>query len=229
MKIIGEIPARLGSKRVLQKNLRLLCGKPLIEYAIAAAKKATVLSDIYVNSESATFGEIARINGVNYYKRQPELAEDSVTSDRFNYDFLKHVSADVLVMINPVSPLITGDDIDDAVNYFVQNGLDTLIPVREEKLQAFCEGKSINFNPDGILPMTQNIPPIQLCVWSICVWKAKTFMKSYEEKGYAVFSGKVGFYPLSPLKAVKISTDEDFMLAEALMKYRGDKKINGKV
>ena len=220
MKIVGEIPARLGSKRIEQKNLRLLNGKPLITYAIEAAKQATTLSEIYVNSESDVIGNIAKANGVHFYKRRLELSEDHIVSDEFNYDFLKNIETDILVMINPVSPLITGKDLDDIVSYYLSSNLDTLITVREERLHAFCEGKPINFNPSRLLPMTQNIPPIQICTWSICVWRAKTFIQSYEEKGYAVFSGKIGFYPLSLWKSVKISTEEDFLLAEALLCYK---------
>jgi CMP-N-acetylneuraminic acid synthetase len=220
MKIIGEIPARLGSKRVKQKNLRLIYGKPLISYAINAAKQATTLSEVYVNSESDIIGDIAKANSVRFYKRRPELAEDHIVSDQFNYDFLKNVETNILVMINPVSPLIQGKDIDAVVNYFSQNEFDTVISVKEERLQAFCEGKAINFNPNALLPMTQNIPPILICSWAVCVWRAETFIESFESKGYAVFSGKVGFYPLDPLTAIKISTEEDFQIAEVMLKAK---------
>jgi len=211
-----EIPARMGSKRVKQKNLRLLNGRPMISYAIEAAKESGV-SEVYVNSESEIIGKLAEEHGVRFYKRKPELSEDSVTSDLFNYDFIKTIKPDVLVMVNPVSPLITGEDIDAAIGYFHEGAYDTVITVREERLQAFCEGKPVNFNPEGILPMTQNIPPILLCAWSVCLWRARTFVKSYEAKGYAVFSGKVGFFPMAPLKCIKISTEDDFRLAEAVM------------
>ena len=77
-----------------------------------------------------------------------------------------------------------------------------------------------------MLPKTQDISPIQICVWSVCVWRAKTFLESFEKKGYAVFSGKIGFYPLSFLKSIKISTEEDFLLSEELLLYKkiGEKK-----
>ena len=51
MKIIGMIPARLGSKRVKKKNLRLIDGVPLIQYIINAAKNSSYLDEIYINSE----------------------------------------------------------------------------------------------------------------------------------------------------------------------------------
>ncbi len=210
------IPARMGSKRVKQKSLRLIDGKPMIRYAIDAAKESRV-DEVYVNTESEVIGGLAGDCGVRFYKRRPELAADTVTSDAFNYDFIKNVLPDVLVMVNPVSPLITGADIDAAIDFFEEGGYDTVITAREEKLQAFCEGKAVNFDPDGPLPMTQNIPPVVLCAWSVCIWRAKTFVENYEKKGYAVFSGKVGFYPMNPLKCIKISTEEDFRLAEAVI------------
>ena len=49
-------------------------------------------------------------------------------------------------------------------------------------------------------------------------WQKEIFVREYEEKGYAVFSGKVGLYPLNTLRAIKISTEKDFKLAEALLK-----------
>lgn len=220
LKIIGEIPARYGSKRVKHKNLKLLNGKPLITYVINAAKNATSLSEVYVNSESDSIGKIAIDYGLKYYKRKSELATDTATQDQFNYDFIKNVKPDILVMINPVSPLITGADIDEKVNFFLKNNYDTLITVKEERLQAFCENKPININSNGQLPRTQDIPPIQLCVWAICIWRAKTFLETFESKGYAAFSGKVSLYPIDPLKAIKISTKEDFALAEALLQYK---------
>ena len=59
MNIIGMIPARIGSKRIRKKNLRLLNGKPLISYIIEAAKDSGVFSIIYLNSESEKFENIS--------------------------------------------------------------------------------------------------------------------------------------------------------------------------
>ncbi len=215
-RFIIEIPARMDSKRVKHKNLRLLNGKPMILYAIQAAKQSRV-SEIYVNSESEVIGTLAKENGVKYYKRDQKLAKETVTSDVFNYDFIKNTKPDVLVMVNPVSPLVTGKDIDEVIDFYQEGNYDTVITVREERLQAFCEGKPINFNPDGILPMTQNIPPVMLCAWSVCIWRAETFIESFEKNGHAVFSGKVGFFRMDPFKCIKISTEEDFRLAEAVL------------
>jgi CMP-N-acetylneuraminic acid synthetase len=219
LRYVITIPARLDSKRVRQKNIRLLNGKPMIVYAIEASKQSKA-QEIYVNSDSEIIGKIAEEHGVKFYRRRPELAIDTVVSDEFNYDFIKQIKPDVLIMVNPVSPLITGQDIDKAIEFFQENNYDSVITVRSEGLQAFCEGKPVNFKMDGLLPMTQNIPPVMLCAWSICLWRAETFVESFEANGYAVFSGKVGFYQMDYFKCLKISTEEDFAIAEALIKMK---------
>jgi CMP-N-acetylneuraminic acid synthetase len=226
-KIIGEIPARYGSKRIPHKNLKLLNGKPLIQYSIDAAKKSKLLNDIYINTESYEIGQLAILNGIGFYKRNNSLSGDKIVSDQFNFDFIQNIKPDILVMINPVSPLITGKDIDNVIKFFIKNKYDTVITIKEEKLQSFYKDKPINFNPNKLLSQTQNIYPIQICTWSICVWDCPTFVNKYKQDGHAVFSGKVGFYPLNPLKAIKISTIDDFNLSEAILQYR--KKQNEKI
>ncbi len=228
MKYVAEIPARLGSKRVKQKNLRLINGKPMIAYAIEACKNAQKISEVYVNTESDIIAKVGLDYGVKHYKRKPELAEDKVVSDQFNYDFLQNVDCDAVVMVNPVSPLVEAKDIDEAIAYFEANHLDTLISVKNEQLQSFYNGQSLNFNSDGLLPMTQDIQPVQVCVWTVCIWKKETFLKAYEEKGYAVFNGKFGLWPIDPIKSVKVSYEEDFLMAEQLIKARTLSKENYK-
>ena len=178
------------------------------------------MTELYVNTESDEIGAVAQEYGAQFYKRREELSTDHATSDEFNYDFINGTRADVLVMINPVSPLTEASDIDDAVRYFTENALDSLISVREEYFQALYRNKPVNFSLGEMLPRTQDLSPIQLCCWNICVWRSSTFKDSFEKNGHAVFSGKVGFYTISKLKSIKISTEEDFLMVEVLLKMR---------
>lgn len=214
MKYVVEIPVRLGSKRVPKKNLRLINGKPMVAYAIEASKNATRIDKVFVNSESEIVKKLCKEYGVEFYERKAELLEDHIVQDQFNYDFLCNINTENLVMVNPVSPLVLPEDIDNAIRYFEENELDTLISVKEEKLQSFYNGNSLNFSTDGLLPMTQNLIPVQMCAWTVCIWNAAKFKKQYEEKGFAVFVGKYGLYPFDPVRSIKISTEEDFRLAE---------------
>ncbi len=228
MRIIGEIPARLGSQRVKQKNLRPINGKPLISYTIEAAKKSELLTEVYVNTESDKLGAIAKKYGVKYYKRDERLSSDTATSDEFNYDFINGTGADVLVMINPVSPLIDSTDIDKIITFFLNNKYDSVISIREEYFQALMDNEPVNFDINKMLPRTQDLSPIQLCSWAVCVWRATTFIESFKKNGHAVFSGNVGYYTLDKIKAIKISTEEDFFIAEQFLKAREQNLSSGR-
>ena len=217
LKIIAEIPARAGSKRVKNKNMRLLNYKPLISYAIQAAKESTLLTDIYVNSDNVEMCKYGESLGIKSYRRPEHLANDTATSDEYNYDFFKKINPDFLVQINPVCPFVTAADIDATIQYFIDNSLDSLVTVREERFQAFCDGQAVNFDRNKQLPRTQDLSPILLCAWPVCIWEKKSFIKSFEENGNAVFAGKLGLYPVSFLTGLKISYEKDFILAEKLM------------
>jgi len=67
MKIVAMIPARLGSARVKNKNLRLINKKPLIQYIIDSALQSEYLDDIYINSEALIFKELADHNNIHFY------------------------------------------------------------------------------------------------------------------------------------------------------------------
>ena len=239
MRIIAEIPARLGSQRVKKKNLRAIGGRPLIEYAIVAAKSSRLIDEVFVNSESNLIGDVAKKLGVSFYKRSEHLATDSATSDEFNFDFLSNVETDLLVMVNPVAPLVSAELIDDMIEHLIHHKLDTLIPVREERLHSFLGGtpinfrtdkstqlicddsRPLNFDPKSQLPATPDITPIQVCVWTVCIWRRDVFMTRFREKGSAVFSGRVGLYSVPKIQSIKISSEEDFQLAEALLSETG--------
>lgn len=220
MKYIAHIPVRLGSKRVKKKNVRLLNGIPMVGYAIMACKASSRLDKIYVNSEGEVMRKLSNEYDVEFYDRPEELLQDHVVQDQFNYDFLLKHECDNLVMINPVSPLVLGSDIDEAIRFFEKNRLDSLISVREEKYQAFYKGNPLNFSDQGLLPMTQDLIPVNLCAWTVCIWNKKKFIESYEKNGFAVFVGNYGLYPFDNLRALKISEEYEFKMAEVLLELR---------
>ena len=86
-KIIAMIPARMGSTRLRMKNLALIDGRPMIYYAIRAAKTSGVFNRIVVNSESTVFRKLAERYGADFYQRPPEFAKSSTRSSDMVYDF----------------------------------------------------------------------------------------------------------------------------------------------
>lgn len=220
---MAHIPARGGSKRLKLKNLLPLRGEPMIAHVIKAGKASKLITDLYVNTESDLIGDVARDYGVKVFQREESLAQDEVTQDTFNYDFIKKMEPDVLVLLNPVCPLIRAEDIDQAIEHFLSSDADCLVTTTDYQLFAVHENQAVNFSLDKILPRTQDVSPIRLLNFAIGIWKAERFIQEFETKGHACIFGKTIYWPLSKLRSIKISDQEDFDLAAAVMGLDGNK------
>lgn len=76
MKTVAIIPARGGSKRILKKNIKEFCGKPIIAYSIELALKSGVFDQVVVSSDDDEILEVAKKYGAQCLKRSQELGRD---------------------------------------------------------------------------------------------------------------------------------------------------------
>lgn len=224
-KIIAMIPARLGSKRVKNKNLREINGKALVAYPIEAAIKSGIFDEIYLNSEADEFKEIAKKYGIKFYKRKSELAQDDATNDAFAADFIDNVKCDILVQLLPTSPFIS----DEIIKDFIKNmeNVETLVSVKNVKIECFYKNSPINFDPLGITLPSQMLEPVQAYSCGIMGWNTARYKENMKIHGAAYHggSGKIGTYVLKGFSTVDIDEEEDFQLAEIVAKTINPKSI----
>lgn len=129
MKIIAVIPARAGSKGIPNKNIRLLNGKPLIYYSIKNAIDSKFIDEVIVSTDSKEVEIIAKQMGANVKWRDASLAGDEVTLDSVIYDAIKDIKCDYVITMQPTSPTLKVDTLDNAIEYAVNKKLDTVISV----------------------------------------------------------------------------------------------------
>ena len=220
-RIIAMIPARIGSTRLKMKNLALLNGKPLIAYSILAAKQAGVFDRIVLNSDSHIFKSIADRYGVKFYERPEHLGGSKTKSDDVVLDFMQNNTSEVVVWVNSISPLQTGDEIRRVVEFFQKEKLDSLITVKEEQVHCVYQGKPVNFEESGKFAQTQDLEPVQPFVYSVMMWRAKSFFEAMKLQGHALLSGKVGYYPVNKWSSIIIKTDHDLKLASYALRALG--------
>ncbi len=213
---IGMIPARMGSQRLKQKNLRELGGIPLITRAIRKCFAAEVFDEIWVNSEHPTFGEIALQEGVHFHQRPAELANNTATSEQFVYEFLKAHPCDYLFQVHSIAPLLNVQTIVDFVQTMLNRSYDVLLSVVNEQIECALDGKPINFTTDR-KTNSQELTPVQRVTWSITGWQASTYITAYETGQCATYAGHIGYYPIDRLAGHVIKTEEDLQIAEALL------------
>tara|TARA_A100001011_G_scaffold395566_1_gene490976 strand:- start:2996 stop:4117 length:1122 start_codon:yes stop_codon:yes gene_type:complete len=226
MKIVGMIPARMGSQRVKKKNVRLINGRPLIDYALESVYKSDIFDEVYINSEDEIFTDLAKNYGFNFYKRPEEFSSNTSTNDEFAQDFLLNIECDVLIQILPTSPFLTETDIKEFTNFMLEGDLDALISVENKQIASVFEGKPVNFEISKPNPPSQTMVPVQAYATALMGWKKKKFLKNMQELGSAYHggSGKTGYFELKGLSTIDIDNESDFQLAETIMLSIANKK-----
>lgn len=128
-RILALIPARGGSKGIKNKNIIDLCGKPLIAYTIAAAKESRYIDSVIVSTDSEKIAETAVSCGAGVpFLRPAALASDASATITAVCHAIQKLAEygdkyDVLVLLQPTSPLRTKEDIDGALEKFEREGL----------------------------------------------------------------------------------------------------------
>ncbi|MDC1038373.1 acylneuraminate cytidylyltransferase family protein, partial [Candidatus Marinimicrobia bacterium] len=119
--ILAVIPARRNSKRLPNKNILILVGKPLIAWSIEAGLKSKYIDKVVVSSDSNEILDISKKNGANIVKRPSELASDFAIS----FDAIKHTidildeKFDFVILLQPTSPLRKSEHIDEALELLI--------------------------------------------------------------------------------------------------------------
>lgn len=128
--ILAVIPARAGSKGIPNKNLRLLNGYPLVYYAINNALQSKYITDIIVTTDSPLVSQFAKQLGVKVHQRPPELCGNEVTLDSVIYDAVpKDSNWDYIVTMQPTSPTLKTNSLDQAIFMAIEKNLDTVLSV----------------------------------------------------------------------------------------------------
>lgn len=220
-KILAMIPARIGSERLKFKNLALIDKKPLIYYAINAAKKSRVFQKIILNSDEAIFKKIAKRYKINFYLRPKLIGHSNTKSDDVVYDFImNNPGFDIVAWVNPVSPLIEGLDIKSVLNYFQKKKLDSLITSEDKRVHSTYKYKPINFKKHGKFAKTQDLEPVKVFTYHLMIWKVKKFITEYKKKKSAIICGKFSNYSLANNKSIIVKNINDLKLAELILRSR---------
>ena len=213
------IPARANSKRLPGKNMKILGGKPLIQYSIDSALSSFSNKDIWVNSDDREILEFAKTKGIMTLLRPDELAADfSSTADvlkhHANYFKNNKIACDAIILLQPTNPFREDSLFKEALNYFKKSERNSLatFSVVEKKLGKI---ENVFFKPLNYVPGQ----------------RSQDLEKLYYENGLlyitkidSILNGKVitdDVYPLicNTLEStVDIDYLNDFIFAEFILK-----------
>lgn len=222
MKVLYLIPARGGSKGIPHKNIKLLNGKPLIQYSLEVARQLAEDDDICVSTDDVEIKNVAEKLGLNVPFLRPDyLASDTAsTSDVIVHalEFYKKqgVHYDAVVLLQPTSPLRTVQNVKDCIALY-SDEYDMVTTVKESCVSAvLCRE-----NTDGYLEKVIGKSNIRrqdaekLYEYNGAVYVINA--KSVKEKGLGGFT-KIKKCVMAEEESVDIDTMLDWKFVEALLR-----------
>lgn len=227
-KVIGFVPARAGSKGVVGKNIKLLGGRPLINWTLDAAKSAGIFDDIVVSSDSDEILKVAQEQDVSVVKRPDVLSGDTVETIDVVLDYIRSSElsgADIVILLQPTCPFRKPSDIRQAVDFLKENkspGVKSVVSVVDVggthpfRMKRIINGELVDYIDQGFEDMRPRQVLPKAYIRSGSIYAARV---SDIEKTKSLVPR-----PTAPLledssEAVNIDSYLDFYLAEALLHH----------
>jgi len=225
--ILGLIPARGGSKELPKKNIRPLLGKPLIAWTIEQAKASRYVDRVIVSTDDEEIAEIVKQYGAEVpFMRPKELARDDIPGidvvfHAMNW-FIKNENKqyDLIILLQPTSPLRTAEDIDKAIELLFFKKAKAIVSVCEVDhhplwTNALPEnGCMKNFIRKEIINKNRQELPTFYRLNGAIYLAYCNYIK--EQKGF--FGEETFAYIMPKERSVDIDSELDLKLAEILMK-----------
>ncbi|NFE20894.1 acylneuraminate cytidylyltransferase family protein [Clostridium botulinum] len=230
--VLSIIPARGGSKEVPRKNIKNLNGKPLIAYSIEEARKSKYIDRTVVSTEDVEIAKVSQKFGAEVPCLRPlELSrDDSPTIDCVIHmlNWLREEQnyiPDYVCLLQCTSPLRTYEDIDGTIEKALTSNFDGAVSVCEAEVNPYWtnvfDGDKLKYFLEEGKQITrrQDLPRVYRINGSVYVIKTEILL----DEEVLEPSNITGFI-MRNKKSLDIDDNEDFMLADLLIKNKGDAK-----
>jgi N-acylneuraminate cytidylyltransferase len=221
MNRIAIVTARGGSKGVPRKNMRLVGGESLVARSVNSAKASKIFDIVVVSTDDDEIAAEAERCGAFVIARPEVLASDgakSIDAIAHALDELK-ISDGLCCLLQPTSPLRTGQDIVAAHNYLISNDFDSVVSVCEcehhpYKALIFEDGEySPVLGKDGLELPRQQLKKAYRINGAVYLNKVDILLK---ERTF--FGGSVGFFSMPSSRSIDIDSEMDIAIVEVILK-----------
>lgn len=236
MRVLGLIPARGGSKGIPRKNIRLLLGKPLLQYTVEAALASRYLNRVVLSTDDPEIAEVGKQCGVEVpFLRPGELAQDNtptlpVIQHAVHFLEQNQEPFDAICLLQPTSPMRQASDIDACLELFTSRQADAVVTVLQVPdkfnphwvyFQDNAGFLRLSTGESEPIPRRQELPPAYHREGTIYVTRRDVIM----EQG-SLYGRRLYGFPVSPEKSVNIDTLNDWQRAEEMLLRISSKSSN---
>lgn len=222
--VVCVIPARGGSKGLPGKNIKMLCGKPLIAYTIEQARQSKYIDRVIVSTEDDEIAKIALEYGAEVpFMRPMKLAGDNVATIEVllhAVNWLENEDQylfDIFTLLHVTTPLRSTEDIDKSIALMVDKKADNVFSVAEAHRNPYFnmveEGSDgfVRLVKEGCFATRQAAPKVYDMNASIYVWW-KEILKEKKK----IFLDNTKIYVMPKERSIDIDDSLDFRIAEIL-------------
>lgn len=215
MSTVAIIPARGGSKGILDKNLQPVHGIPLVARAVRSAVASLQIDEVYVSTDSNRIASAAEANGARVITRPDDLSGDEASSESALLHAIDQIpDADVVAFIQCTSPFIDPKDLDKACRMVSEGEADAVFSAVDDHGFRW-EERDGAFHPVGheaaTRPRRQDLAPRVMETGAFYVFRAKGLRDSGSR-----FHGTISAVRVGRRESLEIDSAEDLSLAREL-------------
>ena len=223
-RVIAFIPVRGGSKSIPLKNIKPLCGKPLVCWNIEALEACPQVDEVIVATDSDEIWKT--VESRNYlktklYRRSAENACDTASTESVMLEYIKYASLpknDIFMLVQATSPLTEAIHFSEALQKYASGAYDSMLTcVRNYRFFWNEDGSSMNYDYMN-RPRRQNFSGMLMENGAFYINTVENILSNGNRLG-----GEIGIYEMPEYTATEIDEPDDWMILEKLMrKYKSE-------
>lgn len=220
-KIVALLPMKANSERVVGKNFKDFCGKPLFRWVLDTLLSVPAISNVVINTDAreilASHG-LTECDRVTLRDRRPEICGDFVSMNTVIADDVSSLDADIFIMTHTTNPLLSSESVQAAIDRFKEVSAleehDSLFTVNKVQERFYTrDGYAINHDPENLV-RTQDLEP-----W----YQENSNLYLFTRKSFEATGARIGKTPImlvtEPFESTDIDTPDDWSFAEAVVSY----------
>ena len=218
MKTIAFIPVRGGSKSIPLKNIKLMCGKPLVCWNIEALEVCPEVDEVIVATDSDKIWDVVaqrHYMKTNLYRRSAENACDTASTESVMLEYIHHARLHgdcVFMLVQATSPLTQTVHFSEALQMYSGGYYDSMLTcVRNYRFFWKEDGSSMNYDYKN-RPRRQNFRGMLMENGAFYINTVKNILASGNR-----LSGRIGIYEMPEYTATEIDEPDDWVILEKLM------------
>jgi len=216
---VAFVPVRCGSKSIPFKNIKSFCGKPLLYWSVKALQESISIDEIYIGTDCDEIKDVVKdfnFSKVKIFNRSKENAGDTSSSESVLLEFINQMNfnrSDIFFLVQATSPLVRSTDFDKAYTKYKEDGYDSLLTCVRTK-RFFWKDDFTPLNYDfRHRPRRQDFNGILLENGAFYINTVENIVEQRNR-----LTGNIGIFEMDEFTAIEIDEDDDWIIAEKLMK-----------